>query len=790
MSASDDSQDISRTPSIGAGPSLGTDHLNGEEEVSSKFLPAKRIKISKDVFRNDEVFADLSPLPPSKSSHSIVPGELETTSVLKSHDEVPVQPPTPITPAAAGVASASVSVASLQERGGSSSIAGSSKSQEKKWVTKYKDEVEGLFSATDQASKYVKNGDPLSLKAAKLQACKAGLGPHSGYKFCSPHEDDRLYHIRQNGRRAFFPKVIFECGFRFPGHPFVFEVLDFYNIAASQISPNASTEEGRKLGLPVRRVGATGSRSFFGVQLKKGMKWPIEIRWEDIDTKAFNSEKFDLSSGDEEELEYFDSQTFNWKELIHATRLVLSGISPLPYQMKGVGDVGPGVCPLVFKWVELIDGKEVVKTESVVVNALGDVDRKFLPPGQYVEQPFVAPWWNGKKWVDGPSHSGVPVGPGNHGRGKGLMALNVLAQAVGHPGFQSSPAPTQPSPSDEQDFAEVTATEMDESLLAAIRAKQDAARQAHLQGLSPIRAVSQTQIPAPLETPTGPNKTSAPPAQTPVYARPRGSPLLMPPLGPTDAPGSPDVLDLMAAFFTYGLNYANGEDFKAVRSLIPVERSAMVVCTSVQNLLSARANFAAYEHEIAVCAPQLSKFIGERMPGAPHFQQQWELDRAATALKEKEGQLKDLQDDYDGTLKTLKETKVQLQEEKARVSRRNKSLKKERDACAKDKAAWAQEKSAIQAAAYMNKARDSAIYMMQKQYPSVDASVINFGADELPPDYAPDPVLKKTPEQYMEENDISLEPEVVAKFDPEPVGTPPASMGATNIGGDDVQEEE
>ncbi|OMP01170.1 putative methyltransferase protein [Corchorus capsularis] len=135
-----------------------------------------------------------------------------------------------------------------------------------------------------------------------------------------------------------------------------------------------------------------------------------------------------------------------------------------------------------------------------------------------------------------------------------------------------------------------------------------------------------------------------PPVQTPNVAHGGGSPLLMPPFSSSEAGGSapapgiklqvphylsgvftrggfsewfrkdfealgpPNILDLMAAFFTYRLNYANGEDFEAVRSLTPMERSAIVVCTSIQHLLSARANFAAYEQWIAACAPQLSKF--------------------------------------------------------------------------------------------------------------------------------------------------------------------------------------
>ncbi|OMO51299.1 hypothetical protein CCACVL1_29876 [Corchorus capsularis] len=42
----------------------------------------------------------------------------------------------------------------------------------------------------------------------------------------------------------------------------------------------------------------------------------------------------------------------------------------------------------------------------------------------------------------------------------------------------------------------------------------------------------------------------------------------------------------------------------------------------------------------------------------------------------------------------------------------------------------------------------------------------------------------------MEENGISLEPEVVADPDPEPVGTPPASKVADSAGDDDHEEGE
>ncbi|OMO55052.1 hypothetical protein COLO4_36221 [Corchorus olitorius] len=84
--------------------------------------------------------------------------------------------------------------------------------------------------------------------------------------------------------------------------------------------------------------------------------------------------------------------------------------------------------------IEVVEG-------TFIVNGLGEEGREFLPRGGgFVEKPYEPPVYDGKDWYVGPSSPTVvcPPGPGNHGRGKGLMTLNALAEAQGRPGFPMS----------------------------------------------------------------------------------------------------------------------------------------------------------------------------------------------------------------------------------------------------------------------------------------------------------------------------------------------------------------
>ena len=52
-----------------------------------------------------------------------------------------------------------------------------------------------------------------------------------------PREEDRACHFFP--REVCFYKVAFQCGLRFPVHPFLMELLDCFSIAPGQLMPNS-----------------------------------------------------------------------------------------------------------------------------------------------------------------------------------------------------------------------------------------------------------------------------------------------------------------------------------------------------------------------------------------------------------------------------------------------------------------------------------------------------------------------------------------------------------------------
>ncbi|OMP04776.1 Transposase (putative), gypsy type [Corchorus capsularis] len=818
----EDSQNISGTPSMGNSSIPRDDHQSDKGSSSSEIPLVRKRKITEpgeasSALRidrpetNDPTFSSLSPLPPPRSSYSVSVGELG-----------PVAPPigsvADFSSSATEVAYSAAPNVAESSRADFGSLATSSGSVVSKYVV----------------SKYVRGADNASIRAVRAHVSRVGLGPITGFKFCYPTEDDRLYNIRQNRRRAFFTRVMFECGFRLPGHPFVHEVLRYYDIVASQVTPNAwilimcyvvnCIYRGWKPSLKFFRHEFRVSNNggfisfnrrkrktffetpsswrdwkveFFGIQIRKGMKWPIRTRWTNIQSKSYNVAKYELNSKNQEQLRYFSSQTLQWKEILHAARLILCGISPLPYQMSDVDDseLEVGVCqPLVFKRKELVDGEEIEIVDStVIVNALCEDGDEFMPEDIEFESgrtslPDLRKKNEGRPGLPVPVlMSEIESSYGNLNKDlEEMSSLSLAERRARQNARRAGISPSAPSPVPTTTVAEVakTATVGASSLqLATVRPLAS-----HPTSKSPPLIGSNSR---PSFNPEFPSFLSG------IFS---GGGFVEWYRKDCERETAPRFIDLMVAFFSFGLNYADINDFRAVRDAAPVERAALMVGASiqvflrplfvypliptsfymyfvppfifVQNLVLARGNFAAFEKEISEWAPQVAKYIFDRLPGAPLVRHQKEQDQSKTLILEKDARLKAFSEDLSRSVKALKDVKLELQDEKDRVQRRNKTIMDEREVFLKEKASWAKEKTALQVennrliaqvelcleqtAAHMNSTRDSAIYLIQREHPNLDVSGVNFESDELPPGYLLDPIIHKTLEAFIQDQKIDL----------------------------------
>ena len=68
-----------------------------------------------------------------------------------------------------------------------------------------------------------------------------GLGIGSKYpervRIRLPHKEERACHFSP-GKVCFY-ETAFQCGFRFPVHPFIMELLNHFNIAPGKLIPNS-----------------------------------------------------------------------------------------------------------------------------------------------------------------------------------------------------------------------------------------------------------------------------------------------------------------------------------------------------------------------------------------------------------------------------------------------------------------------------------------------------------------------------------------------------------------------
>ncbi|OMO60987.1 hypothetical protein COLO4_33639 [Corchorus olitorius] len=173
MSVTDDSQDLSRTISI------GVESPPSREEGGSPEIPLIRKRKAVGVAEasshpkaarrdsSDPIFSDLSPLSQPKSSHPISVGELGNMEVGSSHVG-DVARPSPSTVGVASTSEAGTNTLRQDVRIASRSTVGSSGSVERNWIRKYNKKVDGAFSAAASVqSKYLKGAGNVSLTVVK-----------------------------------------------------------------------------------------------------------------------------------------------------------------------------------------------------------------------------------------------------------------------------------------------------------------------------------------------------------------------------------------------------------------------------------------------------------------------------------------------------------------------------------------------------------------------------------------------------------------------------------------------
>ncbi|OMO93794.1 hypothetical protein CCACVL1_06349 [Corchorus capsularis] len=121
---------------------------------------------------------------------------------------------------------------------------------------------------------------------------------------------------------------------------------------------------------------------FFRIQVKDGEAWPVETQWRKVKTSKLNAERFTLTAIEERQVAYLERHSYKPKDLVEPARLVLYGLSPEPYKMKGIKKqkCSVGVCtPLtIFTEVEK-DGEIIEVSKRVIVVSKGGYPHSCMP---------------------------------------------------------------------------------------------------------------------------------------------------------------------------------------------------------------------------------------------------------------------------------------------------------------------------------------------------------------------------------------------------------------------------
>ncbi|OMO68909.1 hypothetical protein CCACVL1_19774 [Corchorus capsularis] len=515
-----------------------------------------------------------------------------------------------------------------------------------------------------------------SINAARLQASKAGLGPVSGYKMFLPTKADRLYMLSHNGRRAFFYKVMFECGFRILGHPFIDQVLDSYGIATSQLNPNSwFLLVGEKLLSRVLLVGIFGKPECFGVRVKDEEAWPIETQWRKVKTTEINDKHFTLTSAEEKQVEHLEKHSYKPRVLVDPARLVLCGLSPEPYKMEGIKKqkCSAGVCTPLTIFTEM-------ERNGVIV----EVDTWVRPGSQAM----------------------------GHGAGKGPMALKLMQEA-----YEKEQA-DRPSPSSEAHSYDHGDYEMNPARLAAAqkRLQDELAAVAAAKSASAANVTSLTvgsTLPSIAEESNEADDLRVVASHPSLFSSGIFSGGGFGEWRELERQGqaSPLFIELLGRYFAHGLSFGTLHDVAAT-------------------MLGAEANFSKYEKEIRTTVLEIGDFIDKHKSGASIAQvnqlkadlleSRAKLIAAEGKLQTTELSLKDANKrakKKDDLLKKLNRTHLKSVN---KLQTKVNNLNAELDACY---GATARQ---------VLRARASAIYMIRKTKGIDDMSDTKFEDEELP----------------------------------------------------------